>query len=54
MNKGTIGALAAVAALLFIAMFVIGCGNTLRGIGQGAAGIVTGVGDDINKVTRRN
>ena len=52
MNRGIAGAVIAIAALLFIATFVIGCGNTLRGLGQGITGTIEGVGQDINKVTR--
>ena len=54
MSRGIAGAVIAIAAMLFIATFVIGCGNTLRGIGQGVTGTINGVGEDINKVTRRN
>ena len=54
MNKDVVGTVVAIAALLIIATFIIGCGNTLRGLGQGIAGTVNGVGQDINKVTRRN
>ncbi len=46
--KEYIGVAATICAMLFIAIFVIGCGNTLRGVGQ----TLNGVGQDINNVVR--
>ncbi len=51
-TKRYIGVTVAMIVMLFIATFVIGCGNTLRGLGKGITGTIEGVGQDINRVTR--
>ena len=50
--KRYIGVTLTIIAMLIIATFVISCGNTLRGLGQGVTGTIEGVGKDINRATR--